>query len=695
MTASRSTSSMAMLAALCVLSRTTSAQVTAPLSFGVKSTATVPLIPEATGEALANELSGSAAKRNLEYITRLHRMRASKGFRTAADFVATRAREYGLADVKVHEFPADGHSMYGTQKARLGWDPEFAELWEVRVDSGHATPVSRIASFEDEPVILAEDSDSADVTAEVVDAGVGGSDRDYAGKNVRGKLVLVSGPPTDAAALAVDKYGAMGMLSDMPNQVTAWWKEDGNLIRWGHLDAFEARHTFAFMLSQKQAGAMRARLAAGEHLTLHAIVKAARHPSSYNPVTALIPGTDRRNEEIVLSCHLDHQRPGANDNASGCATILEIGRTISKLIADGKIPRPSRSIRFVWPCEVECTMVLFNAEPEMRARFKAVIHMDMVGGAQVTKAVFHVNGSPLSLPTFVNDVGHEFGAFVNGESEAYAAGNGGKYPLVSGEGGKEPLQAELAGFSMGSDNELYTEGSYRIPSIYMDDWPDRYIHTNLDTPANIDATKLQRAAFIGAASALFLANMKSSDVPALWSTMQSAAMRRAATVLERRGKLSHHEASNDAIQYIMSERAAFESIAGFATIPANVRTSETEFFGALGTSVFGVDGEPLPPKNGSPVYARNPAVSGPTIVFGYDYLLEHLRGGAPPRLLSFTGARGTGADYAYEVLNFVNGKRGAQEIRDKVSAEFGPVSIELVSEYLRALETAGMVTSAK
>ncbi|HEV7705939.1 MAG TPA: hypothetical protein VGO46_16695, partial [Gemmatimonadaceae bacterium] len=364
-----------------------------------------------------------------------------------------------------------------------------------------------------------------------------------------------------------------------------------------------------------------------------------------------------------------------------------------KLIADGKIARPSRSIRFVWPCEVECTMALFNAEPEMRARFKAVIHMDMVGGAQVTKAVFHVNGSPLSLPTFVNDVGHAFGAFVNDESEAYADGNGGKYPLVSGEGGKEPLQAELAEFSMGSDNELYTEGSYRIPSIYMDDWPDRYIHTNMDTPANIDATKLQRAAFIGAASALFLANLKSEEVPALWATMQSAAMQRAATMLQRRTRLTSAEASTYTREYLAQERAAFESIAGFAAIPESVRRSADAFFGKLGETI-GAIGEAAPAKT-SMSYSRNPAVSGPTIVFGYDYLIDHLHGASPPRLLSFTGARGTGADYAYEVLNFVNGKRGAQEIRDKVSAEFGPVSLELVTEYLRALETAGMVTTSK
>jgi len=36
-------------------------------------------------------------------------------------------------------------------------------------------------------------------------------------------------------------------------------------------------------------------------------------------VTATIPGADPKlkEEEIAFSCHLDHQRPGANDNASG------------------------------------------------------------------------------------------------------------------------------------------------------------------------------------------------------------------------------------------------------------------------------------------------------------------------------------------------------------------------------------------
>src|SRR5947207_6673626 len=65
---------------------------------------------------------------------------------------------------------------------------------------------------------------------------------------------------------------------------------------------------------------------------------------------------------------------------------------------------------------------------------------------------------------------------------------------------------------MGSDHDVYQDSSFRIPAIYLNDWPDRYIHTNFDSAANIDPTKLKRAAFIGAASGYFLAQLTSNDL---------------------------------------------------------------------------------------------------------------------------------------------------------------------------------------
>jgi len=100
---------------------------------------------------------------------------------------------------------------------------------------------------------------------------------------------------------------------------------------------------------------------------------------------------------------------------AGCVTILEVARTLQKLINEGKLARPARTIRFIFPPEIEGTMALLNGHamlnkpseiqnsngtmtirtsdyvvfgPELAKRIKAVVHMDMVGGGPETKAVF-------------------------------------------------------------------------------------------------------------------------------------------------------------------------------------------------------------------------------------------------------------------------------------------------------------------
>src|SRR5271165_3130883 len=87
-----------------------------------------PLLPEKDVAALAIELSGETAKRNLEAIATFHRQRGSRGFHSAAELVAERARAYGLSDVQILEFPADGEILYGTQRSRPAWDAEVGEL---------------------------------------------------------------------------------------------------------------------------------------------------------------------------------------------------------------------------------------------------------------------------------------------------------------------------------------------------------------------------------------------------------------------------------------------------------------------------------------------------------------------------------------------------------------------------------------
>jgi hypothetical protein len=443
------------------------------------------------------------------------------------------------------------------------------------------------------------------------------------------------------------------------------------------------------MVSLKAAHGLRQRLGRGETIRLHALVKAGQHASNYEVVTATIPGADAKlkEEEIAFSCHLDHQRPGANDNASGCVTILEVARSLQKLISEGKLARPARTIRFIWPPEIEGTLALLNGKLDFARRIKAVVHMDMVGGGPATKAVFHVTHGPGSLPSFVHDVAWAFAEFVNEQSYKFAATGSSEYPLFAPEGGKEPLQAQFSAFTMGSDHDVYQDSSFGIPAIYMNDWPDRYIHTNFDSAANIDTTKLKRVAFIGAASGYFLARLGPEEVWLRTAILQGYELRKSQAD-SRVWKLGLDDICLD-----HDERLAYEKAAADST---------KKFTGQSLASVItdmgvGCEGPPGRAPERAVVYKRKAEPKGPLAVFGYDYFGEHAKtaGVATPKLLSYEGLWGGGEGYAYEVLNFADGKRKAQEIRDRVSAEYGPVPFEMVAEYLQALERIGVVERMK
>jgi len=714
-----------------------------------------PLLPEKDVAALANELSGETAKRNLEVIATFHRQRGSRGFHSAAELVAERARAYGLSDVAILEFPADGKIFYGTQRSRPAWDAEVGELWEAIEKSFGSPPSKRangnsddfdawsggafflgkkIASYGGEPVVLAEDSESAHVTAELVDVGEVTKESDYAGKDVKGKIVLVSASPGAAQELAVGKFGAAGLVSYAQNQKTAWWGEDENLIRWGHLETFTEHKTFAFMVSLKTERGWKERLTRGEEITLHAVVKAGQHAGNYEVVTATIPGADPKlkEEEIAFSCHLDHQRPGANDNASGCVTILEVARTLQKLIAEGKLARPARTIRFIWPPEIEGTLALLNSDYDSvhplkltknstkvlengevfiehvdykggtaflpyYKRIKAVVHMDMVGGGPATKAEFHVTRGPMSLPSFVHDVAWAFAEFVNEESYKFAATGKAEYPFVAPEGGKEPLRAEYSAYTMGSDHDVYQDSSFGIPAIYMNDWPDRYIHTNFDTAANIDTTKLKRAAFIGAASGYFLAGMNENGAKMVLSMIDSDRLLRAHLAELHAAAVSQGEASSLIRTYLNGEIDTLSSTRQL--VPSSITQKELAFERLYPIQSLANRVGPAVAAAGDGLlkFKRSAQPKGPLAVFGYDYFGDHAKaaGVATPKLFGYEGFWGGGEEYAYEVLNFADGKKNAQEIRDAVSAEYGPVPLEMVVEYLRGLEKIGLVAEVK
>lgn len=649
------------------------------------------LIDEEVLRNIAEETSGEAAKRNLDTITLQHRMRASSQFELATQHIIKQLEHYGLDEIDVLEFAADGETLYGTQKSRPVWDVREAELWEVRDEGGVTVRVRKLGDWDSVPLTLAQDSLSGDVTTTLVDIGSGSRDEDYIGRDLKGKLVLTSSQPGEVVERAVGEFGAAGIISYAPNQKSAWWKEDDRLVRWGHLDSFPKTRSFGFMISLGEARALQQRLEAGEAILFHAKVDASHERGKYRFATAAITGTDKSGEEIHFTCHLDHPRPGANDNASGCVSILEVARTLNTLIKKGILPRPSRTIRFLWPAEIEGS-IMYLSQYDDPSRIKANIHMDMVGGGPVTKSVFRISGGPYSVPSFISDLGHEIGQFVNDQTQRFADGKSAAFPLAAPEGGKDPQLALMEGLDMGSDHDVFFEGTWRIPGLYLHDWPDRYIHTNYDLAANIDPTKLKRAAFIGAASAWYLASFSDLDVPAVLKLLQRNALQRSAELVERRASLAAIDVAASTRVHFALERRKVHSVEPFAAMSESDHANAVTYLDALQALLVTPEPKTFVERNET-VYERNTDIEGPMHAFGYSYLDDKLGASvaAKLRLASHSTPRGDGEMFAYEALNFVDGKRTVSDIRDWLVAELGDVPLEYVAEYLQALESIGVL----
>jgi hypothetical protein len=130
-------------------------------------------------------------------------------------------------------------------------------------------------------------------------------------------------------------------------------------------------------------------------------------------VVCMIEGNDPtlKNEYIVLGAHLDHVGkqgeiiyPGANDNASGSAVVIEIARKTQKL----KV-KPKRSIIFVlFACEeqgIQGSTWFVEHSPVPISNIKAMLNFDCVGHGDSIQI-----GSGKSFPELwklINDIDNE------------------------------------------------------------------------------------------------------------------------------------------------------------------------------------------------------------------------------------------------------------------------------------------------
>ncbi|TKJ30637.1 hypothetical protein CEE39_08100 [bacterium (candidate division B38) B3_B38] len=674
-----------------------------------------PLLPEELIDLLINEVSGDIPFQNEILLSGVNRNRTAEEYEGTfyeADFILKKLKEYGIEEAAIEKFPP----LFRTEH----WDAESAELWMVEPEH------RKLTCLEDIPACLATGSRTSDAIGELVYVGPGNNIRYYMGKDVKGKIVLATGSASGVHSIAVMKMGALGVVTSSSSHP----EFDPDQVGWNSIGGFmpvEAEEgtqpTFAFVISARMNDMLRTRLERGETIVLHARCQTTTYPAHMDVVTALIPGKDFPEEELLFTAHLFEgpAKQGANDNKSGCVAILEAARVINKLVKEGKIPPPSRSIRFLWVEEIEGTIAYILRHPEIASRWFACINEDMVGESlRLNHSSFHLYRTPYSRPSFLNDVLEHFIEYV-GETNRDTIINrplGFTKPILSPNGTRDPFYYNIERYYGASDHIVLLDGGIGVPAAFLIAWPDLWYHSHKDTPDKSDPTQLKRVSFISAASALFMTTASDRQVLDLISECSSRALGRIGFDKKRALETlryaepeelyqAYKEAKNIVHQSYLQEVAALESVRFFIKGSKEIASYLDQVIRSL-TSKEKFDQEDLQAHYAMQAAQKGAEMKRVTItdeeqrlaklvpvrteemkgVFNIFAFGARLRGKElPPYRLS--------SDEEFEIRNLIDNKRNILDIRNIVSAEYRPIPLTDVENYIKVLEIGGMVTIEK
>ncbi|MFX0063777.1 MAG: DUF4910 domain-containing protein [Candidatus Hermodarchaeota archaeon] len=440
-------------------------------------------------EVLTKELSSQSIMDLISSISKFHRIQGSSGFLEAAEHILSILNINGL-DCKLYEFPADGKWEAWRWSAPLSWDISFGEMWLIK-------PIrKRLCSFRDTPMSVITHSKPGDFEASVVDVGTGDQADDYAAAT--GKIALITAAPRRIFPLAA-KHGVKGLIL-YPNpkratelgpfavQYDGFWPNNKNL----------PDVTSGFSISLNQALELKQLLKTKEEVRVSFKIAAEFYEGNLHVLETEITGSEKPEEEIILIAHLCHPAPGANDNTSGSATLVELVLGLKRMIDMEELSPPKRTLKFLWVPEFSGTIPWMKKYEEQLGdagrKIICALNLDMVGESPSKigtplKIIFPSYSTPSYLGALVRNAAEKVA-----ELKAEYDTNGRLYQL----------NFRCTAFAGGSDHIIFNDQHFSIPSV-MFGHDDPFHHSSSDSLDKVDPLECRSVAVIAGSVAYGLA----------------------------------------------------------------------------------------------------------------------------------------------------------------------------------------------
>jgi hypothetical protein len=681
-------------------------------------------LPQDLLTLLANEVSGQMAYNNLM------RLAGSPWVRDPGEFKGTMeetqklydlVRSYGIETVRIEKYPGTTTTDYPLEGEFWTLEPEKRLIGRLGADAALIMRGSRTCDVTGELVYLPPMT--ADEIKAIKDAG---RQDKYAGR-----LALVWSASGEQMQ-ALDQAGFSGIVAFGAQE--------------RHLDPDQVLYSSAsfegmknlsigIAVSWRQWSELLELVEGHRKVSVRARARIEKFPDKFEGVYAWIPGTEPDRKGVIYTGHLFEGfiKRGANDDMSGVVVELEILRAMNRLIASGELPKPRRTLHFLWINEISGTYEFIKRNPELADRWSVNINMDMVGEAlRQNNSLFTMSECPGHLPSYIDGLAHSLLNYVWRTNDIVYLPDAprGVYrgqlfpnPMWEKNGSRDAFRFFIHRATGGSDHICFVNPAVAVPGIEFFTWPDQWYHTDADTPDKADATEMKRVAFAGAAAGWAAAQCEDGVAGILADVVSQYGFRRVAEreLPKAMARLDSADAKTLASETALAlnlvrfgvkrELGALRSIdeistrssAALAAVADRVR--QWELYGqALKTQVqsYAVSrakrmGTTAPEEPRADALRAKYAKMIPVIVpeakgreftvsrfepYG-KYLQEH-----PEALKAI--ALNSGQTSA--ILNFVNGRNSIIDIRDDASAELdADLPLQAVAAYLEFLAATGYI----
>jgi hypothetical protein len=315
----------------------------------------------------------------------------------------------------------------------------------------------------------------------------------------RGNAAPATVPGQLNATAVAEQIDAMLVAAGAQVRVNDAARDHGQIRAFNNRTFDLARAVPTVVLRNEDYGRISRILADGTPVRLELTIVNRSYPegrTSYNTI-AEIPGTDRKDEVVMLGGHLDswHSATGATDNAIGCAVMMEAARILKAIGVE-----PRRTIR----------VALWSGEEQ-----------GLLGSKAYVKEHFGTYEKPTpEFATFAgyfnvdSGTGRIRGASVFGPDDAAVILREAFAPFEDlGVMGASATRSRRSG---GTDSTSFNEAG--LPGIGLSQDPIEYgtytWHTNLDTYERIIPDDAQQSAMVIAAAVYHLA-MRDQMLPRL------------------------------------------------------------------------------------------------------------------------------------------------------------------------------------